>query len=113
MLLGVSASAQYRLSTVELDAGDVAVVHTDGLTEASRSGAMFGIEGVQAVLDRHAHRRAADIVEELLLAVRNWADEPLDDLTIVVLRQLTRPGARARSGQRPIKSDPEPADIQG
>jgi serine phosphatase RsbU (regulator of sigma subunit) len=113
MLLGVSESAQYRVSTVELDAGDVAVVHTDGLTEASRSGRMFGVEGVQEVLDRHAHRRAADIVEALIEAVRRWADEPLDDLTIVVLRQLTRPGGRTRPGQRPIKPERQPADIPG
>jgi hypothetical protein len=46
------------------------------------------------VLDRHAHRRAADLVEELMGAVRAWADGPLDDLTVVVLKQL----ARTRAG---------------
>jgi serine phosphatase RsbU (regulator of sigma subunit) len=112
MLLGVSEAARYGVASVELDAGDVAVVYTDGLTEASRGNRMFGVEGVQEVLDQHAHRRASDIVEELLAAVRDWADEPLDDLTIVVLRQLTRPGSRPRGGsQRPIKSGHRSADI--
>ncbi len=100
LLLGVSEGAGYGVSSVELDAGDFVVVYTDGLTEASRGGVMLGVEGVREVLDRNAHRRAADIVEELISAVHRWADEPLDDLTIVVLKQLTRPAARARTVQR-------------
>ncbi len=111
LLLGVSEAAEYGVSVVELDAGDVALVHTDGLTEASRGGRMFGIEGIQAVLDRCARRRAGDILEELLLAVREWADEPMDDLTLVVLRQLTQPGIRTR-GPRTIKPVGVAADIR-
>ena len=91
LLLGVSPQARYRVSEVELGSGDVVVMCTDGLTEASRAGEMFGTEGVVRVLDQSAHRRASDILEELLAAVRAWADEPLDDVTIVVLKQLTRP----------------------
>ncbi|MBK7368534.1 MAG: SpoIIE family protein phosphatase [Candidatus Eisenbacteria bacterium] len=102
LLLGVSAEARYGVSTVTLGPGELAVVYTDGLTEAARDGEMFGGERVAEVLDRVAHRRAADIVEELMQAVRNWATEPLDDLTIVVLKQLTGP-ARVRSGL-PLKS---------
>jgi serine phosphatase RsbU (regulator of sigma subunit) len=101
------------VTTIELDAGDLAVVYTDGLTEASRDGQLFGVEGVCAVLHAHAHRRAADIVEELLSAVREWANEPLDDLTIVVLRQLTPPGHRARPGQLSIKPEGAPTDMNG
>ena len=111
MLLGVRDDERYPVSAVELNAGDLALVYSDGLTEASRDGRMFGLDGVRAVLDRHGHRRAADVVEELLQAVRAFANEPLDDLTIVVLRQITQPGQRARSGQRAIKPAAAPADI--
>ena len=79
-----------------MGAGDVVVMCTDGLTEASRQGEMFGMEGVRRVLDATAHRRASDIVEELLAALRAWADAPLDDVTIVVLKQLTRRTGQAR-----------------
>ena len=114
VLLGVREDAHYPVSAVELEAGDLAIVYSDGLTEASRDGRLFGVEGIQAVLDRHGHRRAADVVEELLQAVRRWATEPLDDLTIVVLRQLTPPGHRARSmSQRAIKSAEVPTDSAG
>ena len=90
LLLGVQAGASYPVANVELEPGDVLVVYTDGLTEASRDGVPFGEEQVWEVLDRHAHRRAADMVEELMGAVRGWADGPLDDLTVVVLKQLAR-----------------------
>lgn len=103
LLLGVSPEARYGVSTVTLGPGDIAVVHTDGLTEASRNGELFGSERLGAALDRAAHRRAGDIVEELLQAVRAWANEPLDDLTIVVLKQLTGP-LRPAGGKIPLKS---------
>ncbi len=89
-LLGVQDGALYPLTTAELEPGDVLVVYTDGLSEASREGEPFGDEQLWQVLDRHAHRRAADVLEELMSAVRGWADGPMDDLTIVVLKQLAR-----------------------
>jgi phosphoserine phosphatase RsbU/P len=94
LLLGVQAGSVYPVASVELEPGDVLVVYTDGLTEASRGGVPFGDEQVWTVLDRHAHRRASDMVEELMGAVRAWVDGPLDNTTVVVLKQL----ARARAG---------------
>ncbi|MBI5170841.1 MAG: SpoIIE family protein phosphatase [Candidatus Eisenbacteria bacterium] len=102
LLLGVSAEARYAVSRFTLGPGELAVVYTDGLTEAARDGEMFGPERVAEVLGRVAHRRAADIVDELMQAVRGWATEPLDDLTIVVLKQLSVP-ARL-TDQSPLKS---------
>jgi sigma-B regulation protein RsbU (phosphoserine phosphatase) len=126
LLLGVQAGAVYPVASVELEPGDVLVVYTDGLSEASRGGVPFGDEQVWAVLDRHAHRRAADLVEELMGAVRAWADGPLDDLTVVVLKQLARaragaaPGAAQGPGgapgtpsSSPLKSAVEPTDTHG
>jgi serine phosphatase RsbU (regulator of sigma subunit) len=90
VLLGVQDGATYPVTEIELEPGDVLVFYTDGLTEASRGGEQYGDERLWDVLDRHSHRRAADVVEELMGAVRGWADGPLDDLTIVVLKQLAR-----------------------
>jgi serine phosphatase RsbU (regulator of sigma subunit) len=90
VLLGVQDGATYPVTEVALEPGDVLIFYTDGLTEASRAGEQYGDERLWQVLDRHAHRRAADLVEELMGAVRGWADGPLDDLTIVVLKQLAR-----------------------
>jgi serine phosphatase RsbU (regulator of sigma subunit) len=90
VLLGVQDGATYPVTEVALEPGDVLIFYTDGLTEASRAGEQYGDERLWQVLDRHSHRRAADVVEELMGAVRGWADGPLDDLTIVVLKQLAR-----------------------
>ncbi len=105
LLLGVGPDARYGVATVQLGPGDVAVLYTDGLTEAARDGEMFGSERVAEVLDRHSHRRSADIVEELMQAARGWANEPLDDLTVVVLKQLAAPErGRGRSGLKPERT---------
>jgi serine phosphatase RsbU (regulator of sigma subunit) len=95
VLLGVSAAADYRSASTQLGAGDLVVVYTDGLTEAQRGEELFGVERVRALVDRHAARRSADILRALVQAVRDWADRPLDDLTVVVMKQLTAT-ARAR-----------------
>jgi sigma-B regulation protein RsbU (phosphoserine phosphatase) len=91
VLLGVSPGAAYPDIVVELGAGDVVVLHTDGLTEARRGDEMFGAGRVRDVLDANAGRRATDVLEALIRAVREFTDRPLDDLTIVVLRQLAAP----------------------
>jgi len=93
VLLGVRAEAEYRDAWLDLARGDVAVLHTDGLTEAQRGDELFGTERVQEVLDRTAGRRASEILAALIAAVRAFADRPLDDLTVVVLKQITDPPA--------------------
>jgi serine phosphatase RsbU (regulator of sigma subunit)/MFS family permease len=96
VLLGVSPQAEYRSAGLYLGAGDIVLVYTDGLTEARRGDELFGIQRVHEVMDRHAARRAGDILRALVHAVRAWADRPLDDITVVVIKQLTA----ARGGRR-------------
>jgi serine phosphatase RsbU (regulator of sigma subunit) len=110
VLLGVREGSDYPDITVVLGAGDLLVIHTDGLTEARRGEEMFGVERVRRVLDEHAHRRAADIVQALIDAVRGYADGTLDDLTVLVLRQLTDPPGPPPRRETPRKSTPEAAD---
>ncbi|MEO5619010.1 MAG: SpoIIE family protein phosphatase, partial [Candidatus Eisenbacteria bacterium] len=62
VLLGVSSEAAYRDSWLELARGDVALLYTDGLTEARRGEDLFGVERVAAVLGAHAGRRASEIL---------------------------------------------------
>jgi serine phosphatase RsbU (regulator of sigma subunit) len=95
VLLGVSVDATYPDVPVELGAGDLLLLCTDGLTEAQCGDELFGTDLVREVLDACPGRRAADVLEALLAAVRAFADRPLDDLTVVVLRQLTEPARGA------------------
>jgi len=87
----VRRDAHYPGSHVDLRAGDVIVIYTDGLTEARRGDELFGPERIGKVLDQHSHRRAQDMVQALIDAVRAFAQDPLDDLTVVVLKQLSDP----------------------
>src|SRR5436309_2358369 len=114
VLLGVSPHASYPDACVEMSAGDIVLVHTDGLTEARCGDELFGTERVREVLERARHLRAADILEALLAAVRAFADRPLDDLTVVVLKQLTDPVPVPRTrqaSQEPLKWRPAAADL--
>jgi serine phosphatase RsbU (regulator of sigma subunit) len=95
VLLGVAPGARYDDFSVELDAGDTIVLYSDGLTEARRGDQEFGPAGVQRVLEAHARQGAEEILRALLAAVQAFTDQPLDDVTVVVLRQVTQPaGAR-------------------
>lgn len=110
VLLGVSRGADYADVSVELGAGDLLVLYTDGLTEARRGDELFGSSRVEQVLDRCAGRRATDVLEALLQEVRRFADRPLDDLTVVVLRQLSAPAGAGTAMQIALKSGEEPAE---
>jgi serine phosphatase RsbU (regulator of sigma subunit) len=115
LLLGVRADSHYPDARIELGAGDLALIHTDGLTEARRGDELFGVERVRAIVDRNAHRRATDILQALVRAVRAFSDSPLDDLTVVVLKQLAAPvRSPARAAASPgLKLATQSADPTG
>ena len=114
VLLGVTRDAQYDDIYVELEAGDTVVLYTDGLTEARRGDEMFGPERLAAALNACAERRANDIVRSLLQAVQDFTDQPLDDLTVVVLKQLTVPVRTANDAlQKTLKWRTAAADVTG
>jgi len=113
VLLGVAPAAQYGDTTVVLEAGDIIVLCSDGLTEASRGNVMFGTEGVRRVLDSHARQGAEDILRALLAAVQTYADQPLDDVTVVVLKQVTQPVVLQGDFGEALKSATRGADSPG
>ena len=111
VLLGVAPRAQYEDFSVELDAGDTIVLYSDGLTEARRDEEEFGPEGVRQVLETHARQGAAEILRALLAGVQAFTDQPLDDVTVVVLKQVTRPArARPEPRQEELKFQTQAAD---
>jgi serine phosphatase RsbU (regulator of sigma subunit) len=85
LALGILAHEAYKPATLQLDSGEVLVLHSDGLTDArDRQGNPFGLERVMQVLS-HAPAVASLVGEALLEAVRLHSDgvAPFDDLTIV------------------------------
>jgi sigma-B regulation protein RsbU (phosphoserine phosphatase) len=111
VLLGVRAGASYDDVSVELGSGDALILFTDGLTEARRGDDQFGTAALAASIGRSTGERAALVLETLIEDVRAYTDRPLDDLTVVVLRQLT--GGRNGGGgpvQIALKSSLRPAE---
>ena len=75
VLLGVAPRAQYRDFSVELDAGDIIVLYSDGLTEA---GAARGVRSGGGPQGARGPRPpgAAEILRALLAAVQAFTDQP-------------------------------------
>lgn len=75
-------------TTVQLQEGDIAVLYSDGLTEAmDAQGEQFGIERLCAALSACASLSPDAIHTHLMAAVMAWSIKPADDITLVVLRQ--------------------------
>jgi len=88
--LGVIAPFDYGEATIVLDSGDVLVVYSDGVTDATNAmGEMFGIERLQVVIARHKSLPATELVSGVLAAVDEFVGEApqFDDLTLVVVKR--------------------------
>jgi serine phosphatase RsbU (regulator of sigma subunit) len=75
-------------SSMTLAAGDVAVLYTDGVTEARNAqGVEFGIDRVEDIVAHSARESAVSLRDRLVDAVRSWADVQEDDVTVLVVRR--------------------------
>jgi len=85
-------------TTVPIEDGDVILLFTDGLTEAANAaGEMFGERNLERALAKHAHLRAADIVANILVEVRQHMAEQKDDITLVALKRTDAPPPSIRT----------------
>ena len=88
-LLTLDPHAGYTSREVELDAGDLLLLYTDGLAEARSGEALFGEDRIGAVLRRDPGQDAHVLCKSLLDAARDFADGPLtDDLAILAIRRV-------------------------
>jgi len=87
--LGVLPDARYEDRPVGLQAGDVLLLYTDGVSEAeSPAGEQFGTRRLERSLERLASGTAFEILKGVVDDVTAWAGERgvSDDLTVVVLK---------------------------
>lgn len=88
-VIGLMADAKYRPETLRLEAGDLLVLFTDGVTEAlGPGGEEFGEQRLRQQLSRRSDLPAAELCAAILAAVDEFArGEPQhDDMTVVVAR---------------------------
>jgi len=89
-LLGTFEAASYKERQVEIPAGDLLVLYTDGVTEAMNSeGDFFGEDRLREVIRARKGESAATVVRGIWETVRAFRDrEQDDDLTIVAIKGL-------------------------
>jgi sigma-B regulation protein RsbU (phosphoserine phosphatase) len=90
--LGLIAGTSYRQTAVQLDPGDLLLLYTDGVHEASEeSGAQLGLERLLAIAQTLPVDSAAAAGKELLAAVTRFRGTvpPGDDETVVALQRHT------------------------
>jgi serine phosphatase RsbU (regulator of sigma subunit) len=89
MPLGLMPGMDYEQKEIELDAGDSALLYSDGLVEAhDPKGEMFGFPRLRELVAEHGEERALGdfLMEELYSFVgEGWEQE--DDITLLTLRR--------------------------
>ena len=88
-LLMLDPKAGYTSREIELDAGDLLLLYTDGLAEARAGETLFGEERIAQVVRRDPGQDAKVLCKTLLDAAQDFADGPLtDDLAILAIRRV-------------------------
>jgi len=97
-VMGVLANVSYREGQTAFDEGDLLVMFSDGLVEATNEREQeFGEERLKAILAENRMRPAAEIRDAVRQEVRRFLDRrPLDDdLTLLVVKVATESPPRA------------------
>lgn len=91
LVLGILKLASYQDSVVHLGEGDLLVLYSDGITEATRAGGdeEFGESRLCRVLAANAHLSASELIDFVLRAQAYFTGNApaLDDATLVVIRR--------------------------
>jgi serine phosphatase RsbU (regulator of sigma subunit) len=86
-VLAVAPELEWDERTVRLAPGAVLALFTDGVTEARRSGEMWGHAGIRGVLEAHRSKHAPAIATALYDSAAAFAGGHMgDDVAIVVIR---------------------------
>lgn len=74
---------------VDVGAGDIVLLFTDGITEAeSKGGEMYGEDRLREAMARNAHLPVKEILSNILRDVTIFAEKRSDDLTLLVVKKL-------------------------
>jgi sigma-B regulation protein RsbU (phosphoserine phosphatase) len=76
---------------IQFAPGDIAVLYTDGITEAMNPDKeQYGLDRIQNVVVAHRQESAAQIRQALIDDLKRWihTQQVFDDITLLVLKQL-------------------------
>lgn len=88
-VVGLLDGLSYEEGIITLEAGDILIAYSDGVTEPENEFGEFGEERLIEMVERHRHLPLAAISQQVLQALRAWIgeQEQPDDITLVLARQ--------------------------
>jgi PAS domain S-box-containing protein len=89
IVLGAVENREYLSRTIPIGPGDVIVMYTDGVTESINAREeLFGEDRLNAIIRKNARLSAGEILERILIAVREFTGDmpPFDDITLLVIK---------------------------
>ncbi len=92
LVMGLFAAVHYEVKNTKLAPGEMLVLYSDGVTEATNSvDSEFGEYGLAEFLNTRKAVRCEDIVNQLVEHMRKWRGSTSfsDDFTIVLVRRST------------------------
>jgi serine phosphatase RsbU (regulator of sigma subunit) len=99
-LLGAVVPATYETQEAVLAPGDILAITTDGITEARRAGAFFGLDGLAATVRELAHLESlAEIGQTVAERSRQFAGGKRQDDVCLLLARRTPVATAARVQQ--------------
>lgn len=109
MALGIEPSVAYKSGKISLDPGDMLVLYTDGVTEASRLGRPFGQGKFSDIVGEYGVGTPGELVQAIRRSVEMWSfgSELRDDLALIVC-QVTPDTAISEPARELVLSN-EPA----
>ena len=87
-LLALDPNATYFSRDMPLEVGDLAVLYTDGLTEARSGGQLFGEERVAHIIRRDPGQDTDVMCKTLLEAARDFSSPLVDDVAVMAIRRV-------------------------
>jgi sigma-B regulation protein RsbU (phosphoserine phosphatase) len=89
-VVGAFQASKYEEQKISLEAGDLLVCYTDGITEPENEyGEEFGTDRLVAAMVRHQKLDPPEMINRVMDAVRAWTSAPElpDDMTLVLMRR--------------------------
>jgi serine phosphatase RsbU (regulator of sigma subunit) len=87
--LGIFKETKYQAVQTEISPGQIVVIATDGLYEATNpQGEMFGKERFHSIIRQNAKAKAADLQDAVFQSLEHFRQDiaPQDDMTVVIIK---------------------------
>jgi len=83
--IGIDAQPEYESLESRLSPGDKLIMYTDGISESHKGRVMYGLDGLQATLEKCGGRAPEDILNHVYKAAMEIAIRDLEDDAAMVI----------------------------